>query len=104
MEFGELLEAVSKLLCPKRGVFSIILPIEVATIFNNMANTKELFLIEKVNIIPRTGKNINRVLMAFSKTAAAYSETNITIRTAEETAHNYSKEFKALLKDFLIIF
>jgi tRNA1Val (adenine37-N6)-methyltransferase len=104
LEFEELLAAVSKLLCPKTGVFSIILPIEVATIFSNMASTKDLYLIDKTNIIPREGKTVNRVLMAFSKVAHSYTASNLMIRTADKGHHNYSEAFRHLLKDFLIIF
>lgn len=104
LEFEELLEAVSKLLCPKNGTFSIILPIEVEMVFSKMASTKGLYLIDKTNIIPREGKAVNRVLMAFSKVVHAYTTSNITIRTADEGHHNYSEVFRHLLKDFLIIF
>jgi len=102
--FKALLEAVARLLCPINGIFSIILPIEIMPTFITMAEDQGLKLYAKTTVIPRTEKAANRVLMAFSIQKRPYQTDTISIRKEGSEHHNYTEEFRTLLKDFLIIF
>lgn len=104
LPYADLVAAVSRLLCPNSGVFSLILPIEIESQFTVLAQKYQLYPTARCLVIPKEGKSANRVLMGFSKHKMGYSESSITLRKRSNASNNYTEEFCALLKDFLIIF
>ena len=103
LSFDDLAAAVSALLSPE-GIFYLILPTENETAFVEAAQVEKLYIIKRTLVYPRIGKAANRVLMGFSKNELTLEQRGITIRNDSSEAHNYTIEFKELLRDFMIIF
>jgi len=101
LSFDDLIAAVNQLLHAD-GVFSLILPINEADLFTDLATIQQLFLNRKCIIKPNPTKPAKRVLMefSFSKTDILFEE--LTIET--DTRHHYTKEYISLTKEFYLKF
>jgi len=103
LTYDELCHSVIRLLS-NDGSFHLILPSNAENDFVKIATENKLLLFRKTFVIPIENKAANRVLMSFSKQEKPYSESKLTIRKSGTVAHDYSPEFEAILRDFLIIF
>lgn len=101
LPFNDLIKSVTSLL-HKDGIFSLILPIESAEKFENLALNFELHLIRKCTVYPNGNKKAKRALMSYSFN---YNETAFSTLTIEtETRHQYTEEYRNLTKDFYLKF
>ncbi|HLT07499.1 MAG TPA: methyltransferase [Cyclobacteriaceae bacterium] len=100
LPFTELIDGVSKLLAPS-GQFWVILPERQMVDLEYLAVSKNLFPQEKVAIHNHPSGRVLRVIQAFGYHQAIFKERRLYIR---DEKRNYSYEYKALLKDFLLDF
>lgn len=96
-----LFAAVEKLLA-QCGVFSLIIPTDSGAAVEKEAQKRQLHMIRKCTIFPNYSKASKRTLFSFSFTQQAVEETVLTIET--EKRHQYTSEYKTLLKDFYLAF
>jgi tRNA1Val (adenine37-N6)-methyltransferase len=101
LSFSELIEIVKKLLV-EDGIFSLILPINEANQFIELASEQNLFLNRRCLVKPNSNKAPKRVLMEFCFTKTKTLEETLTIET--ENRHEYTKEYISLSKDFYLKF
>lgn len=101
LSFDDLIASVIRLL-NSEGIFSLILPINEAELFINIATTQHLFLNKKCVIKPNPTKPAKRVLMEFSFSKTDIVSEELTIETA--TRHQYTKEYISLTQDFYLKF
>ena len=101
LSFDDLIASVIRLL-NSEGIFSLILPINEAGLFINIATTQHLFLNKKCVIKPNPTKPAKRVLMEFSFSKTDIVSEELTIETA--TRHQYTKEYISLTQDFYLKF
>lgn len=100
LPFQELAKGVSQLLCDG-GEFGIILPVEEHVRFNSTALDNGLYLVRECLVYTKPGGIPKRVMAVYS---------NIDSNIARETLfiHNeageYSKEYRALTKEFYLAF
>lgn len=99
LNFEELLEGVSKLLSPK-GQFSVIIPFSEQQKFISIAEDYMLFPSVIVEVRGQPTSPIRRTLLNFRRTKTdAVSKQELII---EEGRHNYTQEYKDLVKDFYL--
>lgn len=103
LNFHELTESVS-LLLNWDGYFNLILPVDVAGEFIQIALGKGLFLNSKASVFTKVEKKSTRTMMRFSKTQSEIQTEDIFIRKKNEEETVYSAEYQHLLRDFLTIF
>ena len=84
------------------GKLSVILPVIESYQFEVMAKENGLYASSILEIRPRVNSEINRRLLTFSKNIVTTSVENIYIH--EEGRNNYSKEYKAITKEFYLNF
>lgn len=101
LDFTTLLDAVQQLLKPS-GNFSLILPQQEASIFLEAALTKNWWIAQKVAVIPRVGKNSNRVLLELKQQYCKCVESSITLRPPQNSSKRYTADFEKLHYDFLL--
>ena len=101
LSFDDLIASVIRLL-NSEGIFSLILPINEAELFINIATAQHLFLNKKCVIKPNPTKPAKRVLMEFSFSKTDIVSKELTIETA--TRHQYTKEYISLTQDFYLKF
>lgn len=101
----DLVARVSELLDPE-GRFCVILPVEKTPRLIQAANSQELHLVRRTAVRPKPSKPAHRLLMEFSRTVApcreAISSDELIVET--EVRHDYTREFRILLKDFFLRF
>lgn len=97
----DLFAVVSRLLS-KEGTFSLILPVNRFDEANNMAEKEGLFCIRKCIVYPNKGKSPKRVLLSYTFEKATIHIEELTIEM--EKRHQYTEEYKALLKAFYLAF
>lgn len=101
LPFADLIDGVLMLLT-SNGKFSIILPVNEANDFTNLAENSGLFLSKRLEIKPSTLKIANRYLMEFSKNKV---DTIIdTLSIFEDNCTNYTTAYKQLTADFYLNF
>lgn len=99
LPFPELADSVKKLLHPE-GLFSLILPTNVAEGFRMVAWENGLNLQRKCLVHSKQGKPANRVLMTFCKTKCSYpSDENLFICNS---AGQNTEDYIRLTKDFYL--
>ena len=101
LSFDELLSSVNRLLADT-GIFSLILPINEANHFIELALQSKFYLNRKCLVKPNPTKAAKRVLMEFSFSEKEIVEEELTIET--ENRHEYTKEYISLTKDFYLKF
>jgi tRNA1Val (adenine37-N6)-methyltransferase len=94
---GDLLKAVNQLLYTE-GKFSVILPFLEGLRFTELAERSGLYLIKETKVRHQAAKNIERLLLTFSKQSKEKSSDELCIM--DEDNKSYSNEFVALTKDF----
>jgi tRNA1Val (adenine37-N6)-methyltransferase len=94
----ELFNAVNQLLSPE-GLFSVIAPIEIFSLFEQKALLNNFVTTRKTEIIPKEGKRTSRVLLEFSKKKRVSTENHLTILTIDD---KYTNEYISLTKDFYL--
>lgn len=100
LSHSELLSGVRTLL-DKEGVFDVILPTAEGLQLIGMASKYGLFLKNKTEVITRENKNVERLLLRFSKTNHAETITDQMLIKYEDSQQN-SKEYIDLTKDYYL--
>jgi tRNA1Val (adenine37-N6)-methyltransferase len=103
LPFKDLVDAVSVFLKPE-GQFNLILPIEVAGVFVEIANSRGLYLNSSASVFTQIGKKSKRTLMQFSKINSELISEDIFIREKIAEQPLYTERYRKLLKDYLTIF
>jgi len=98
LSYNELLLGVSKLLSPN-GSFSVIIPFNEEENFIKIANEYLLFSNRITRVRGLVQSKIKRSLIQFSFTQKTINETELII---EKERHNYTNEYKNLVKDFYL--
>lgn len=101
LPFTDLIKGVSKLLTSE-GKFSLILPVNEAVYFTNLARNSGLFLSKLLEIKPSPRKEPNRHLMEFAKEKLDTSIETLSIH--EEDGKSYTEAYKKLTTDFYLNF
>jgi len=101
LSFNDLIYSVKRLLADT-GVFSLVLPVEEATLFINSAEKENLFLNRKCLVKPNPTKPVKRILMEFSFIKKDIVLEELTIETKKR--HEYTEEYISLTKDFYLKF
>lgn len=81
------------------GSFAILLPFHRAKYFEGIAEENKLFLQNKVSVRQTPSHPFFRVMLSFSRMNASIEEDQLTIKDPDG---EYSKNFKALLKDYYL--
>ncbi|MEK6615360.1 MAG: hypothetical protein AABZ32_04500, partial [Bacteroidota bacterium] len=101
LSFAELAECVVRLLSSK-GSFYVILPIHEGTYFTNEAEKRNLFLVNYTWVKTTSRKKFpKRILMQFGFFKQPMQEDNILVI---QKGNYYTKEYKALTKDYYLKF
>ena len=98
LTYTELLKGVSRVLSID-GAFSVIIPIETADSFKDIAELCGLFPCRQLLVITRPGGAPKRALVTFSFVKQVCEINYLLI---EEARHQYSKEYIALTKDYYL--
>lgn len=101
LSFAELIKSAKSLLA-NDGVFSLILPINEAEQFIQLAFEAQFYLNRKCLVKPNPTKAAKRVLMEFSFNESTILEEELTIETGKR--HVYTEEYISLTKDFYLKF
>jgi tRNA1Val (adenine37-N6)-methyltransferase len=100
LPFDELVKSASLLLA-EDGIFSVIIPFEEEENFLKLAANESLFPIKITHVKGTPTAKIKRSLIAFSKTNNPEKLVTDTL-TLEIERHEYTPEFKELVKDFYL--
>lgn len=100
LPFDELVKSASILLA-EDGIFSVIIPFEEEENFLKLAESESLFPIKITHVKGTPTAKIKRSLIAFSKTNNPEKLVTDTL-TLEIERHEYTPEFKELVKDFYL--
>ncbi|MCP4438535.1 MAG: methyltransferase [Aureispira sp.] len=99
----KLLAIAQKLLIPGQGVFCLILPIVEGEKVLEEAPKYNLYLHKLTKVIPREGKEANRLLIEFRNTKTAEPIVNeLVCRNPGNTYHDYTQEYIELCKAFYL--
>ncbi len=101
LSYSDLVFGVNKIIT-KNGKFCVILPTEMESIFLTETSKYQFFVTRKTYVVPKPTKASNRVLLELKKESIPVQISDIQIET--EIRHQYSEEFKTLLKDFYLAF
>jgi tRNA1Val (adenine37-N6)-methyltransferase len=96
LNFQQLISKSSKLLSEK-GIFSVIIPLEVGGGFIEIAKENQLFLSRKVNIYGIKNSKIKRLVLEFSQIEKDMEESDFII---EKSPRKYSDQYLELTKEF----
>lgn len=90
-------------LLSENGILSIVLPVNEAHRFIELAKENNLHLIRKTEVYSNTNSSTPfRFLMEFSKEKTSLKQDSIIIET--DIRHQFTKEYKELCKDFFLKF
>ena len=101
LSFRELLEAAIRLMVPS-GTLHLVLPVNEAGHFIEMAGSLGLYCQRKLNVRPAPETPPSRVLMTLGYSQGNVEESTIVIEKGGR--HNYSDEYVSLTKDFYLKF
>lgn len=96
LTFRNLIEKASKILSSE-GIFSVIIPSESATEFENLAQDFDLHLVRKINIFGIENGALKRNVLEFSKKKSPLEILDFTI---EKSPRKYSDQYLELTKEF----
>lgn len=96
LSFETLAQCVFKLLSSP-GSFWLILPVQEASLFKQRASESGLYLRTQINLVPKPGKAVNRVVMQFSKQEGDVAEEDLVIYETDQTP---SLRYKQLAQEF----
>ena len=98
LSFEELTKSASSLLS-ENGIFSVIIPFKEENKFIELAKNHNLFLNRICRVKGNIESNIKRSLMEFTFTKKEITLTSLII---EIDRHQYTEEYKSLVKDFYL--
>lgn len=99
----ELLTIVQQLLIPQKGVFCLILPIQEGEQFILDAPKYGLYLKKLTKVIPRAGKQANRLLIELCNFEIEQAvHTKLIVRNQGTVYHDYTSEYIDLCKAFYL--
>jgi tRNA1Val (adenine37-N6)-methyltransferase len=98
LSYNELAEGAAQLL-HENGKLAIILPYDHQDAFDASASSVSLFRTKQLNIIPRTGKNPNRVLSEWGASPSGFQAEKLSIR---DKSGNYSPGYIKLTLPFYL--
>jgi len=101
LSLENLCDCTSQLLL-KNGLFYIILPPKEATHFIKISKDKKLYLQLKIHVKSVIHKRVFRNILIFSKINTGNLEEKTII--LQEKNGEYTREYKALIKDFFLYF
>lgn len=100
LPFQYLAQGAAKVL-KEDGLLAIILPTPEAELFLPIARRAGFSLIRRTDVVPKEGKDANRILMAFGKVMKETVRNELCIRLAD---NNYTKDYINLTREFLTCF
>ena len=98
LPFDELIESASQLLSDE-GIFGVIIPTKEEGNFKKMASQVNLFPIRICRVRGNETSEEKRSMLEFSFKNTSPKIENLTIETSR---HNYTEEYKNLVKDFYL--
>jgi len=96
---GDLLIAVRALLAPE-GRFCVILPLIEGLRFRELAETYRFYATKMVEVRPRAGKPVERLLLQLERTRRPPDKSELVIMEGETT--EWTREYKALTAAFYL--
>lgn len=101
LSHGDLIQSVKRLLHPA-GTFCVILPHIEGLRFLEFAQRAQLYPQRITEVLPREGKEVNRLLIALGRERVAYQTDQLIIRA--EGTEEYTESYKELTKAFYLNF
>jgi tRNA1Val (adenine37-N6)-methyltransferase len=98
LSFIDLVGGVMKLL-NETGHFWLILPVDEAIIFKAIARSQELFLSTQIEIVPRAGKPVKRVVQGYTKKEVIEKISSQILMNNNNTK---TESYSLLTKDFYL--
>ena len=98
---SELLAGADRLLT-ENGLFCLILPIEQIENFIKLANEYNLFCTKLLKVKPKAEKDPKRALIEFRREKNKYEEQTLIIE--KDKRHDYTEQYKNLIKNFYLNF
>ena len=98
LTFNDLVNAVLHCLA-ENGSFAVILPYIHGEQMENLCRQNDLFCYRKLQICPKEGKEVNRVLLQFKRKKEPLYQANLTIRYITNC---YTDDYKKLTKAFYL--
>lgn len=99
LRYDELLDGVSRLLCPE-GRFCVVIPMDVSEPLKTMAAKVGLFPSKILKVITSPGKQPKRTLIEFVFNAEVLCEVKELL--IEEQRHQYSPEYIELTREYYL--
>lgn len=98
LTYDSLIAGVADLLA-KNGVFTIVIPTDVVDKVKTIASNYNLYPTSLLNVITKPGNSPKRTLISFS-----FSNEKCVVKEllTEITRHQYSEEFKELIRDYYL--
>lgn len=91
----------AKQLIHPQGVLAVVLPARESVHFSETASSLGWYLSRRTQVYTTPGKPVKRVLLEWRTYAQALSENDLVI---QDTAGNYTEDYKALTRDFYLAF
>ena len=101
LPFSEMLSGSLKLLA-ENGRLALILPVEPAKIFIELAQKHRLFLNRLTRVKPNSKKEVHRYLMEFSKIETELETDELTIH--KDDGSDFTSRYKNLTREFYLNF
>lgn len=101
LSFSTLLECVYNILSDT-GSFSVILPLQEGNQFITLAEETNFNINRLTKVIPRVGKQPNRLLIELVKYTCTTTFSDLTIRNSGQQYHDYTEEYISLHKEFYL--
>lgn len=98
LDFRSLVSRAALLLSPS-GIFSVIIPFESGSIFEDLGQKNRLHLMKRINISGILGSKAKRLVLEFGFTEKSLVEEDFTI---EKSPRIYSDQYLELTKEFHI--
>lgn len=98
LPFCDLVESISRLITPEARI-AIILPEAQSSETEQLFTRKNIHLAKRVNIYPKAGRPIIRVVNIYAPDAASHKEESLTIRTC---SGEYTPEYKTIVSEILL--
>ncbi|MCC6726722.1 MAG: methyltransferase [Saprospiraceae bacterium] len=97
---GDLLSAVRSLLAPQ-GKFCMILPQMEGLRFREMANNYGIYCTKAVEVLPKLGKPVERLLLQFELHVKPLEKSELVIHDVEN-ANEWSAEYRLLTGEYYL--
>lgn len=100
MPHGDLLSAVRHLLTDD-GKFCVILPYLEGLRFKEMANRYNLYATKLMEVVPKNGKPVERLLLQFERQVKPLQKNSLVIHNGNG-ANEWTESYKSLTGDFYV--